>query len=75
MPGIALLKSHIRQVHLKNEDRLLEQPGRVNWADAVKGLAAIGYAGWFVFETSHSGPQQCVEATEKNIAFVTRNYS
>ena len=54
VPGIGLLKSRIRQVHLKNEDRLLEQPGRVNWAAAVKGLAAIGYAGWFVFETSHS---------------------
>ena len=74
VPGIALLKSRIRQVHLKNENRLLEQPGRVNWASAVKGLAAIGYAGWFVFETSHSGPQQCVESTDKNIAFVTRNF-
>jgi sugar phosphate isomerase/epimerase len=75
VPGIALLKSRIRQVHLKNENRLLEQPGRVNWADAAKGLADIGYTGWFVFETSHSSPQQCVEATEKNIAFVTRHYA
>jgi len=75
VPGIAALKSRIRQVHLKNEDRLLEQPGRVNWADAAKALAAIGYAGWFVFETSHSSPQQCIEATEKNIAFVTRHFT
>jgi len=75
VPGIAKLGNRIRQVHLKNEDRLLEQPGRVNWADAIKGLAAIGYPGWFVFETSHSGPQQCVEATEKNIAFVTRHFT
>lgn len=74
VPGIALLKSRIRQVHLKNEDRLLEKPGRVNWSAAVRGLAAISYAGWFVFETSHSSPQQCVEATQKNIAFVTREY-
>ena len=74
VPGIATLKSRIRQVHLKNEDRLLEEPGRVNWADAVKGLAAIGYPGWFVFETSHSGPQQCIDATQKNIAFVTRHF-
>lgn len=72
--GIALLGSRIRQVHLKNEDRLLEQPGRVNWADAVKDLAAIGYTGWFVFETSHASPQQCIEATQKNIAFVTRHF-
>jgi sugar phosphate isomerase/epimerase len=74
VPGIALLGNRIRQVHLKNEDRLLEQQGRVNWAAAVKGLAAVHYAGWLFFETSHSGPQQCVEATEKNIAFVTRNF-
>jgi sugar phosphate isomerase/epimerase len=73
--GIAVLKSRIRQVHLKNEDRLLEQPGRVNWTDAVKGLAAVGYPGWFVFETSHSGPQQCIDATQKNIAFVTRHFA
>jgi sugar phosphate isomerase/epimerase len=75
VPGIALLKGRIRQVHLKNEDRLLEEPGRVDWANAAKGLAAVGYTGWFVFETSHSGPQQCIEATRKNIAFVTRHYA
>ena len=75
VPGIAILKSRIRQVHLKNEDRLLEEPGRVNWADAVKGLAAIGYTGWLVFETSHSDPQQCIDATQKNIAFVTRHFA
>ena len=75
LPGIAVLKSLIRQVHLKNEDRLLEQPGRIDWAAAAKGLAAIGYSGWFFFETSHSGPQQCVQATEQNIAFITRNFA
>ena len=75
VPGIAILKDRIRQVHLKNEDRLLEEAGRVNWANAVKGLAAMGYSGWLVFETSHSGPQQCIEATQKNIAFVTSHYA
>jgi len=75
VPGIAVLKSRIRQVHLKNEDRLLEQPGRLNWGDAAKALAAIGYPGWLVFETSHSGPQQCIEATQKNIAFVARHFT
>jgi sugar phosphate isomerase/epimerase len=74
VPGITTLgTARIRQVHLKNEDRLLEQPGRVNWAAAVKGLAKVDYQGWFVFETSHSGPEQCMEATGKNIEFVKRN--
>lgn len=75
VPGIAILKSRIRQVHLKNEDRLLEEAGRVDWAAAAKGLAAIGYTGWLVFETSHSGPQQCIDATQRNIAFVTRHFT
>jgi sugar phosphate isomerase/epimerase len=74
VPGIATLGGRIRQVHMKNESRLLDEPGRVNWAAAAAGLAAIHYPGWIVFETSHSGPEQCVEATEKNIAFVTRNF-
>jgi sugar phosphate isomerase/epimerase len=75
VPGVALLKSRIRQVHLKNDDKLLEQPGRVDWASAVKALGTIGYAGWFVFESSHAGAQQCIDATQKNIAFVTRHFS
>lgn len=74
LPGIALLGTRIRQVHLKNEGRLLEEPGRIDWAAAVKGLAAVGYAGWFVFETAHTSPEQCVEATQKNIAFVKRHF-
>jgi sugar phosphate isomerase/epimerase len=75
VPGIEVLGSRIRQVHMKNEDRLLEQPGRVNWAAAAKALAKIGYPGWIVFETSHSGPQQVAEATQKNIEFITRNFA
>lgn len=75
VPGIGLLNKLIAQVHLKNEERLLDDRGRVKWADAVKGLKAINYSGWFVFETSHSGPQQCVEATEKNIAFVNQHFA
>jgi len=74
VPGIALLKQRIRQVHLKNEDRLLEQPGPVNWAAAVKGLAAIHYGGWFMFETAHHSQAEVVEATQKNIRFVLDHF-
>jgi sugar phosphate isomerase/epimerase len=74
VPGIALLGDRIRQVHLKNEDRLLEQPGRVDWTAALRGLKDIGYKGWFVFETTHSSAEQCIEATQENIAFVTRHF-
>jgi sugar phosphate isomerase/epimerase len=64
--------ARICQVHCKNEDRLLEEPGRVNWAQAFAGLKKIAYNGWYVFETRHSGPEQCVEATKKNIEFLRR---
>lgn len=64
--------SHIAQIHVKNEDRLLEEPGRVNWTDALKAIRETGYKGWLVFESSHSSPEQCIEATQKNIAFIRR---
>jgi len=74
VPGIALLKDRIRQVHLKNDDKLLADPGLVDWAAAAKGLKAIGYSGWFVFETAHHSQQEVVEATRKNIKFVTDHF-
>lgn len=75
VPGFATLgKARLGQVHLKNENRLLEEPGRVDWAAALKALKNTGYDGWLVFESSHSGPGQCVEATTKNIEFIRRHY-
>ncbi|HKE21447.1 MAG TPA: sugar phosphate isomerase/epimerase family protein [Bryobacteraceae bacterium] len=75
VPGIAVLKNRIRQVHLKNEDKLLDERGPVDWAAAVKGLAAIDYRGWFVFETAHHSQQEVVEATQKNIRFVRDHFA
>lgn len=68
-------KSRITQIHVKNGDRLLEERGRVNWADALKAVRGIGYDGWLIFETSHSGPEQCVEATQRNIEFIRRQFA
>ena len=60
------------QVHCKNEDRPIEAPGRVDWAAALKRLKASGYKGWLVFESRHTSSEQCIEATERNIAFVRK---
>jgi sugar phosphate isomerase/epimerase len=49
VPGIASLKDRIRQVHMKNEDRLLEQTGPVHWAAAAHGLAVHRLSGLAVF--------------------------
>ncbi len=68
----ALGTARICQIHCKNEDRLLEQPGRVDWAAAFTTCRGIGYDGWYVFESRHSSPEQCVEATRRNIEFIRR---
>lgn len=74
--GIGVLgASRICQVHCKNEDRLLEESGRVDWAAYIKALKASGYNGWLTFETRHSGTEQCVTETERNIAFARKSWA
>ncbi len=76
VPGYAVLgKSRIAQIHIKNEDKLLEEAGRVDWVEAFKTIRRIGYEGWLVFESSHAGPEQCIEATKKNIEFIRRQFA
>ncbi len=71
IPGIALLgKPRICQVHVKNEDRLIAEPGLIDWAAAFAAFNAIEYDGWYVFETSHTTEAQMIEATGKNIDFL-----
>lgn len=71
VPGYAALgRQRIAQIHVKNESRLLEESGRVNWSAALREIRKIGYDGWLVFESSHSGVEQCIEATRKNIEFI-----
>jgi L-ribulose-5-phosphate 3-epimerase len=71
--GISLLAPHIVQVHLKNEIRLLSDHAKVDWALAAQQFRRIDYQGWYVFESEHSSPEQCIEATERNIEFVRRS--
>lgn len=73
--GIATVgKDRLCQVHLKNEKKLLAEPGLVDWTAAVRALRAVQYEGWYVFETAHTSAVQCVEATERNIEFVRNVY-
>ncbi len=74
IPGIRLLgKERICQVHVKNENRLIEEPGTIDWAAALQALNEIGYEGWYVFETQHTGRQQLFEATARNVAFLQKH--
>ncbi len=74
VPGVKLLgKDRICQMHVKNGDKLIEEPGPVDWPAAFKALNEIGYDGWYVFESSHKSREQAVEATRKNVAFLRKH--
>jgi sugar phosphate isomerase/epimerase len=74
IPGITLLgKDRICQVHVKNEDHLIEEPGTVDWAAAFRALNEIGYDGWYVFETQHHDPGQMLDSTARNVAFLQKH--
>ena len=74
IPGVKLLgKERICQVHVKNGDKLLAEPGPIDWGAAFEALNAIAYDGWYVFESRHSGPQNVIEATAKNIEFLGKH--
>lgn len=71
--GAAVLgASRLAQVHCKNEERLLEAGGLVNWSQMLRALRDSGYSGWYTFETRHAGAEQCIADTERNIAFARR---
>lgn len=74
IPGISLIgKDLICQVHVKNEDHLIEEPGAIDWAAAFQAFNEIGYDGWYVFETQHSDRRQMIEATRRNVAFLQKH--
>jgi len=74
IPGIKLLgKDRICQVHVKNADRLIAEPGLVDWQVALGALNEIGYEGWYVFESRHKDRAHVVDATVKNIAFLRKH--
>lgn len=68
--GIKLLgKKRICAVHIKNGDKLLEEPGPIDWATAFRAFNEIGYDGWFVYESIHADLADCIEDTTKKQRF------
>lgn len=71
IPGVKLLgKERICAVHVKNDDKLLEEPGMIDWAAAFRALSDIQYDRWYVYETSHDSTADCIEDTKKNNVFL-----
>jgi len=74
IPGIKLLgKKRIAAVHVKNEDKLLEEPGLIDWAAAFGEFNEIQYEGWYVYESGHKSAADCIEDTKKNNAFLRKH--
>src|SRR5215471_3052165 len=73
--GIETLGSSICQMHLKNGNKLMEEPGLIDWTKALPAIKASGYEGWMAFETPHASPEACVEQTRKNLAIVRKHLS
>ena len=76
LEGIELLRKHIGEVHLKNQNRLLsQQPAKVNWPQALHEYRDIHYSGWYCFETEHASTEACIDDTLANMAFVRTQLS
>lgn len=74
IPGVQLLgKERICAVHVKNGDKLIEEPGPINWPAAFQALGDIGYEGWYVYETGHENIADCIEDTRRNNDFLQRH--
>jgi len=72
--GVRLLgKERICQVHVKNGDRLIAEPGPIDWKAAFEALNGIGYDGWYVFESTHTSESNVIEATTRNIEFLKQH--
>ncbi|MFW6171115.1 MAG: sugar phosphate isomerase/epimerase family protein [Planctomycetota bacterium] len=74
IPGVKLLgKERICMVHVKNGDRLLEEPGPIDWPAALRTLNEIEYDGWYVYETRHDNTTDCIEDTKENNTFLKQH--
>ncbi len=71
LPGIRLLgEQRLAMVHVKNGNRLIEQPGPVDWPAAFRHFNEVGYDGWYIYETAHDDIADCIADTQKNNAFL-----
>lgn len=69
-----MLGKRIHQVHVKNGNMLLSQPGgRVDWPRMAQEFYDIGYRGWYVLETG-SPSKDIVADTRANIEYVKKTF-
>jgi len=74
VPGVKVLgRERICAVHVKNGDKLIEEPGPLDWVAAFAAFNEIGYAGWFTYETSHKSTPTCLADTARNNVFLAKH--
>jgi L-ribulose-5-phosphate 3-epimerase len=74
VPGVKLMgRERICAVHVKNGDKLIEEPGPIDWPAAFAAFNEIGYDGWFTYETGHKTTAACLADTVRNNAFLTKH--
>ena len=70
-----LLGRRIHQIHVKNGNMLLQNPGgRIDWPRMAREFYDIGYRGWYVLETG-SPTKDIVADTRANIEYVKKTFS
>jgi L-ribulose-5-phosphate 3-epimerase len=74
VPGVKLMgRERICAVHVKNGNKLIEQPGPIDWPAAFAAFNDIGYEGWFTYETAHRDVAACLADTARNNAFLAKH--
>jgi sugar phosphate isomerase/epimerase len=69
-----MLGKRIHQIHVKNANMLLSQPGgRVDWPRMAQEFHDIGYRGWYVLETG-APSNDIVADTRANIEYVKKTF-
>ncbi len=73
VPGVRLLgRERICAVHVKNGNKLIEQPGPIDWPAAFTAFNEIGYDGWYTYETQHQSTPACIAETPRNNEFLKK---
>ena len=74
VPGVKLMgRERICAVHVKNGDKLIQDPGPIDWAAAFAAFNEIRYEGWFTYETAHKDLAACLADTRRNNAFLAQH--
>jgi len=68
-----LLGKRIHQVHVKNGQKLMREPGILDWPRLAQEFYEIDYRGWYVLETE-APSKDLIADTRANIEYVRKTF-